>query len=381
MNRLAWKRTATLQRPPLKRSSLARSIDLILAKFDREITLESSGIAEHDQCWLWNDRQDLRYAQSHPPLETVLHVFHKEWHGIRAAAGSLPGQKLAIPEISLPDVLLSVLGREIENKNPDRIVFHGFSHNMRELVKYLHEADLDDRLFLVFHGSPAQWWNSQERRLVFGMIELAQKGYFQRVHIMKAGMEIPGVPLFEPLLYNISPKHGLRTVETIPPERTVAFAPGWGNWIKNVFGNALGASLSERIDQVWAFAADLQLPSPLDNKLKILKPSDREGTFKCYLAADLSLNVSLIDCHPMVNVECQSVGRACIRSDLKLDRYEDHDYVKLVQVENNNSPLEIKLAVERTLNVPKPELADMTLDYQAKIDALALSRYVEFLGL
>ncbi len=74
----------------------------------------------------WNAPQDTRYSHSLPGFDRVLQVFHKEWFGIRAAAGSLPGAKLAIPA----DVDLShdhVLGiyDAISLAGYDRIVFHG----------------------------------------------------------------------------------------------------------------------------------------------------------------------------------------------------------------------------------------------------------------
>jgi hypothetical protein len=215
----------------------------------------------------------------------------------------------------------------------------------------------------------------------FEAIELARAGLVRRLHIMKKGMELPEVPLFQPLLYNMSPKHLLKRSALAHSHKVSVFVPGWGNWIKNVFGSAYGASLSERVDEVWAYAEGLQLPGLLNNKVVLLNPSSREETFKRYLATRITLNVSLIDCHPMVNVESQAMGRPCIRANLNLDAYEDHPYVKLVSVFHNNSPLDVRDAVNRTLDVPEEELSEMIADYQSKIDATAISRYSEFLEL
>ncbi|WCM29070.1 hypothetical protein NDN01_09325 [Sphingomonas sp. QA11] len=362
-----------------QRSPFSRDLERILARFDQESIALDAQRAGQGAAWSWDDEQDVRYAQHDSRLGNVLHIFHREWHGIRAAAGSLPGRKLVIPEVTLSEALLNVLALQIQDENPYRIIFHGFSANMASLIRWLHDAGLTDRLFAVFHGSPAQWWNEVERKFVFEMIDMAQNGYFSGIHIMKNGMELPNAPLFKPLIYNVSPKHGMKQEAMRKSDRVAAFVPGWNNWIKNVFGSAYGASLSEYVDEVWAFASGLELPFPMQEKLIILKPTNREETFERYLASRVTLNVSLIDCHPMVNVEAQSLGRPCVRSDLYLDQYEDHDYVKLVSVGHNNSPYEIRKTVEKVLDMPHKEIQDMVLDYQGKIDALALDRYAEFL--
>ena len=361
------------------RTQIATNVEKILARFDQKSALiwdEKGGL---EGSWLWNDAQDTIYATSDRRLDDILHIFHKEWHGIRAAAGSLPGRKLAIPEVNLSTDRLNVLALEIQDRNPSRIIFHGYSSNMGALIKWFHHVGLSEKVYLIFHGSPAQWWNDIERKYVFDMIRLAQNGLIHRVHIMKRGMELPGVRLFSPLLYNISPNHSHAELEIGRSDCVSAFVPGWGNWIKNVFGSALGASLSENVDEVWAFAEGLQLPNPLNEKLLILKPTDRQETFRRYLSSHLTLNVSLIDCHPMVNVESQSLGRPCVRADLNLDAFEDHEYVKIVNVGHNNSPADIRNAVDRTLSVPKLEMKDMLADYQSKIDQISIERYIDFL--
>lgn len=356
-------------------------VNILLENFDYARARYSSYMNNHNNIWIWNAAQDTRYSHVNKKMENVIHVFHQEWHGIRAAAGSLPGIKLAIPETSLSDIDISSLVLQIVDKDASRIVFHGYSQNTGTLIRRLSNLGIKEKLFFVFHGSPAQWWNEIERRFAFEAIECAQSGLLQSIHIMKNGMELPNAPLFKPLLYNLSPMHADFGSVAERSEIVSAFVPGWGNWIKNVFGTAFGASLSKNVQQVWAFATGLHLPSPLNEKLVLLAPTSREDTFKRYASATVTLNVSLIDCHPMVNVECQSVGRPCIRSDLNLDAYENHEYVKLVSVRHNNSPSDIRDAVDRTIRVPNSELTEMVYDYQRKIDAVGINRYIEFLQL
>jgi hypothetical protein len=331
-----------------------------------------------DRPWLWDAHQDVRFAHRDTQLESVIHVFHKEWHGIRAACGSLPGQKVAIPETEMSDIQLDALLREIISRYRSKVVFHGMSVNFERIISGLARRGFKEALYIVFHGSPAQWWNATERKLAFAAIELAQKGIIQRLHIIKSGMELPDIDLFRPMLLNISPKLPA-TSKVQKEEKYTVFIPGWGNWIKNVFGSALGAASNSKVAKIWVFAKDLELPGSLNNKLQQLMPREREATFTLYQRAQLTLNISLVDCHPMVNVESQTVGTPCLRSNLHLDCHEDHPYIGIVNVNNNNSTQAIKDGIERVQAVPTAEMRDMIFDYQKLIDLISLDRYKEFL--
>lgn len=39
---------------------------------------------------------DTVFANEDPFFDEVLHIFDKDWHGIRSASGTAPGHKLAI---------------------------------------------------------------------------------------------------------------------------------------------------------------------------------------------------------------------------------------------------------------------------------------------
>ena len=81
----------------------------------------------------------------------------------------------------------------------------------------------------------------------------------------------------------------------------------------------------------------------------------------------------------MVNVEAQSLGKACIRGNLHLDSLDDHPYVELTEVDNVMSIEDIRNTIDRVLAVPKAEMREITSDYQANSDRVARSRYLEFL--
>lgn len=161
----------------------------------------------------------------------------------------------------------------------------------------------------------------------------------------------------------------------------IALIPGWSGWRKNIHTNALGAALSPRIKEVQAFGNALTLPPPLGAKLRVMPYINREQTFELIRAATLVMNVSLVDCHPMLNLEAQALDRPCLRGPLFLDALEDHPYVQLTEVKDVSSPAEIRSTVERVLDVDLKERRELIRDYQGASNTLAFERYCEFLEL
>jgi hypothetical protein len=336
----------------------------------------------------WDAPCDTRYAHALASLDGVLHVFQQGWTGIRAAAGSLPGRKLAIkPEAPLPRHALRKLARAIVDIAPRRILMQGMSDALGPLVDELAAQGLHEQLFVSLHGAPSQWFSQAEARYAFKCLALARSGKIRRLHVMKAGFEFPDSRLYHPMLFNLSPRLGDEAIETdiasgdAQEDGATALVPGWTGWRKNIHTNALGAALSPRITEVVAFGSNLALPPPLDAKISIVPFIAREQTFELIQASTLVMNVSLVDCHPMVHLEAQALGKACLRGPLFLDALEDHPYVRLTEVADVSSPGKIRIAVERVLDVPPDERRGLVRDYQAASDRIAVQRYHEFLEL
>lgn len=336
----------------------------------------------------WDAPRDTQYAHKIPQLDGLLHVFQQEWVGIRAAAGSLPGRKLAIgPDSELPRQTIKRVAEAIRAAVPKRIVMQGMSDVMAQLVTELAAQGLRDRVFVILHGAPSQWFSEPEARYAFKCLELARTAKIQRLHVMKAGFEFPEPRLYRPMLFNLPPRIGTEDTgsnhETGYEGRDIvsAFIPGWSGWRKNIHANALGAALSTRVGEVWAFGSDLALPPPLNAKLKVAPFIGREQTFDLIKAATFAMNVSLVDCHPMIQLEAQALGRACLRGPLFLDALDEHPYVRLTEVSNVSSPAAIRDAVDQVLDVPADERLDLVRDYQAASNHIAVQRYCEFLDL
>ncbi|MGE6699634.1 methyltransferase [Hyphomonas sp. NPDC076900] len=333
---------------------------------------------------LWNDRRDTQYANDLPEMQRVLHVFHQEWVGIRAAAGSLGGQKLAITAdraLSNEDILQ--IYETIAGEDFSRIIFHGLSENAYQMILFLYRRGFGEKIFLIKHGSTVQWVSDPEREMAIRAIELRKEGIVAKLHVMKQGFDMDMSGLFRPILLNMSPRLGPQFSPAMSEMilEGVAFSAGWSGWIKNVHSNLFGAALSEKIGTVWHYAPNIVLPSPLNDKLVRKPTGSREETFRLIAMATLCLNVSLTDCDPMVNIEAQALDRPCLRGNLNLDALEDHPYVAATLVSDPSSVACIRDRINALLDIPREELVDMIRDYREKRDAISRARYREFLEL
>lgn len=329
----------------------------------------------------WDAPTDTAYAHKAPGFERVLHVFNRQWIGIRAAAGSLPGHKLAVDgKLRLSRSVVNAVTTGLAMRGIERVVFHGMSGNLQTLIGALAAAGLSRHVYLVYHGSVAQWCDAPERRLAFMAFEAAAKGHVHRLHIMKGGHDLlPGVS-FTPLLLNMAPVTGLTAAER-DGDRTDVLLPGTDAWCKNTHGNALAAAMTPQVTRVLHHMRGLALPQPFAGKLQHVPFVDRPTTLELMSAAAATAYASLVECHPMVNLESEAVGTPCIRNALALDALEDHPYVRLVEVPDRASPRAISQTLFKVLSVPRDECQDLIRDYHGRLHAISLARYREFLEL
>lgn len=325
--------------------------------------------------------RDTRFAHSAAGFERVCHLMHQEWFGIRAAAGALPGHKMAITSHRPPT------GGEIDRaltwmseRGIERIAVHGFSDAMEATVKALSAAGME-HISLVWHGAPVMWVHEAERRLFFLAVSLAEKGFLKRIHVMRAGTDVVVGPRgWAPQLLNIPPRvpERPRRPEGSP---VTAFAPSWNLIHKNLSTNVLGAIEVEQVEKVWVLAKDFALPRKLHGKIEVLPKLDQPQIIEAMRLSNLVLNASIVDCHPMVELEALAVGTPSIRGRLWLDVLEDHPYVRLTEV---SDPLSVRAVSERvaaTLSVRRDELEGMMSDYARQLVSTSFDRYREFLEL
>lgn len=328
-----------------------------------------------------NTKTDTRYAHNDPDFSQVLHVFCKTWLGLRAAAGSLPGNKMAFDENAVLDArnkaeFLSVLTK----LDVQRIVIHGLFPCAVDLIDMMARAGASDIVHLVYHGNLAQWVEPVERARAIRVIEEAEAGRIKRVHFMQRNYPLAGKRSYVPMMINPAPFHA-DPVRSDRRQMSTVFIPGTDTWRKNLHVNAYGAAASENVTRVLHYAPDIKLPKQLQRKLSLSTYLDRGATFSLMARVGCTLGVSLVECHPMVGLESESVGTPCLRGRLNLDHGEDHAYVRLVQVDDPLNPFDIRDRLDALLGMDLNERTEIIDDYTVMMNRVSINRYKEFLSL
>lgn len=366
-----------------ERTKLSASVSELLHEFQLSRGNQDDRQNESDAVpdFHWDAPQDVRYARKISALDRALHVFQQDQQEIRLAVGSLPGRKLAVKSPhSLSESAVRNLARSIENMAPSHLVMHGMSDAMADLVEELADKGLQNTIFAVLHTPPTGWGAGDEARNAFKCFELARSGGIRRLNVMKAGFDFPESRLYRPMLFNLAPSlERSAQVDAGDCDGAKVMLPFQSGGCNKIYLGMLGAALSPRVKEVWADSGNLDIPPQIVSKVRVLRPRDREKIFDLIEASTLVLDVSRADSSSMAQMEAQALGRACLRGPLFLDALEDHPYVALTTVADASSLLGIRTALERLLDCNPLERRDLTLDYQAASDRLAIARYCEFL--
>lgn len=327
--------------------------------------------------------RDTRFAQRGEGHERVCHMLHQEWFGIRAAAGALPGHKLAVSASDRPSVHdIEAVARRFEAERIDRVVVHGFSNAMAAWIKGLSAAGFS-HIYLVWHGAPVMWVHNDERRFFSLALELAKKGYIRRIQGMRGGTHAAiGEIGWPSQIYNMPPRfdagvprHARRHAQAI------AFSPSWNLVHKNLSTNVAAAVACPAVENIWVMASDFQLPYGTEKKIEVIPKLDQAQMMETMSLCDIVLNASVVDCHPMVELEALAVGTPSVRGRLGLDALEDHEYVRLTEVRDALNVSDIKTTISRILAVPDAEIEGMMGSYSAQLIELSNARYAEFMEL
>jgi hypothetical protein len=348
------------------------------------------GLADGEE-FGWDLATDTRWRHEDVRFRDVCHLMNVEWIGIRAAAGALPGHKLVVSakrDVSAAGV--ARIAKLLTSQGIRRIVVHGMSPPLRALIVALRKAT-DIPLFIVWHGAPVMWAMSHEMELVQFALDLVRSGDAVRMAGMRSGMgPVLGQHGFPLQLFNMPPNLPssfgqsdslVETTDRGTQEGAIVFVPSWHVLHKNVPTNLLAANQSKKVRQTWVLDGDLNFLAGFDTKVKRLAPRSAVAMLDTMRQVDLVTNVSIVDCHPMVELEALAVRTPCLRGPLFLDALDDHPYVAATHVANPLSVADVIARMDATLAIPRTEMLGLMDDYSNKICELSIARYVEFLEL
>jgi hypothetical protein len=321
-----------------------------------------------------NDDADGRFAR-------VAHVFHQPWHGIRSAAGTLPGHKIAIPltrQLGAGD-LFKVVSR-LHDWKIEKVVFHGFSFAADRVLRAV--SAFCSSCYLVWHGNLSQLVWKPEVKYFERALVACKRGHFRRAHMLKAGMGDILPRSFEPMLLNSPPVTGhVRLVPAFAGTHSVALVPAYTDIRKNLHSSLVGTALSRSIDDVLYYGHIRGAALPALARCKRIEYAGHDKHLAFLHDVDVMVNVTTIDCHPMVDLEAIAAGAMALTGPLFLDALEDHPFTKLSTMENPFDVREIATRLDHLKAMDNTELNTIISDYTKKLSAVSRERYITFLDL
>jgi hypothetical protein len=323
---------------------------------------------------------DTAWASTASGFERVVHVFHAEWHGIRAAAGYAPGRKLAIPASHLPH---ADADWAVDCLADARVaVLHGFSENMTALAVAVRERHgTSPRIAAVYHGNTAQFHFGYERRQFAELLQLRRAGVIDAVGCVKPGMDAVSDLLHREVILNFPPSH-VTPPAPRAPDRS-AFVPVPNDWRKNFFTNLFAAEGSALVDRVYVTAEFEREPELGRGKEVMISRPSRAQVFELLSRTAIVLNATLSECQPMTALEALTMRTPCLTGPLGLGALDAHPYQGLAQVAAMDSVGAVRAAMERLLELQRrspQELAGMMADYERIVRSAAAERLESLLA-
>ncbi len=320
-----------------------------------------------------NARQDTQFAQNLSLFSDVIHVFSMEWKGIRSAVGAMSGTKLAVTA----DRALESGEMQFALKNIrkfKKVIFHGLNANTHIIVEQLHRHGGPES-YVVWHGSHAQLSMDSERNIFLKMKRLYERGLIRRAHIMRKGCHLllntwPDVLFNSPL--NIETKKSPVRLS----DNGTALVPMTSTVGKNFYTNIVAAAVSPKIKAIKTYNGNDLLDICAGKRVSFLAHDGIAGHLKVLKECAVSLNVTCIDCQPMVDLESLAAGTPAITGPLFLEQYFKSDYPRITTIQNPLSSEEIVAVIDRLDAIPANELSAMMNDYRAEL----LQRHAESYG-
>lgn len=267
-----------------------------------------------------------------PPVPNgVMQVCHPEWRGIRASANAFRDPVLEVADLS--DLVTRM--DDIAHTGAHTVVIQGWPPNAEAFARAAHSSGLT--VLGVFHSSPAQHGvDGGEAAAVQQMVELKNAGVLSRVATVKAGV----TRSFEALGHDIAhisnrvPEVGT-IAATDQSDRTRVGIFLHPMWRKNVTTQILAARELGWEPYVMA-DPNVEYLSPSDFTVVGELPRDDFLTMKAGM--DITMNVTLSECHPMMPMESYRLGVPCLMSRTSDLFVDDPDLYRLTTVDQVDNP-------------------------------------------
>lgn len=303
---------------------------------------------------------------------SVLQVCHPDWRGVRSSALAFGD-----PMVQARDLtdLIPLVGT-MTARGTRTLVIQGWPPGAAALATAAAKADVE--VLTLFHSSPAQHGvDGGEAEAVASMFALADDGVVSRVATVKAGVASAFSTIGHPVVHipNRPPKlTGIQPTDV--PDRINVGVFLHPMWRKNVTTQVLAS-----LENGWTpyVMHDPGVPYLPQDSMVVCGEMSQDNFLRTEAAMDLTLNVTLSECHPMMPMESYRLGVPCLTSRTSDLFASDPDLYELTTVAEADNPSAIATAATRLLEhrVEVVESANAHLD---QLDVEASAAWAAFTG-
>lgn len=333
----------------------------------------------------FDSERDTLWAHTDPALENILHVFDKDWHGVRNASGSAPGHKITISHKAdlvgeeLRYIFGIVHGYDIRN-----IIFQAYSHVAAKLA-YLLRREFGKKisLYVITHVNASQFEHPFELEMLKTIRGQLNDRILKRMGSVKPDFAHTVDFCWPNVLFNYVPQLSEQVKKALPSGEGEVFIPLENTFRKNFYVNVIAAQRSDMVSRIFTVnePSFLDKIMPLDKVVRI-PYRDRHGIFELMSRVDLTMNVTFAECQPMTQLEALAVDTPCLTGPLFIEPLNEHPLSKLCTVNecDNTRKVEDTLnnVLDLTLSAPE-KMQQMLSGYKKEVNTLAAKSYHNFL--
>jgi len=291
--------------------------------------------------------------------DKVLALCHGKYPGVRNATKSFFEHTIIVPtfgfleKFALPNFVLNKMAQLLIQSGAKKIIISGGGKILNQLAIKIKEKKEDLPVYLLWHGSPAQWSENHHLEFFAESYDLYLKGVYRGVISLKKDLNLAleNYDIKSFLVQNFARNEFLiKKADT--KNFTIGIWSAYAIWVKNLYPQFVALSFLERGFEchtnfdIAAAASAKFVFAPLEIKSYPSKLSHEEVA-RAMSKTDITLYVTNTECSPMIALESLALGIPCIVGPSS-GLYDDNSYLKEMLVVNEvDSPKAIADAITR----------------------------------
>ncbi|RYE05861.1 MAG: glycosyltransferase [Rickettsiaceae bacterium] len=249
------------------------------------------------------------------------------------------------------------IARAILKSSINKLIFSGGDETQIRLAKKIYDNKQNKKidLYLLWHGSPAQWVDNHHRLTFHKWLELYQQQKIKLFITLKKDLEqvLSAYDIKSQLLQNfISDKYQQLVKKTKSENFCIGMWSASDIWVKNPYPQLLALGmLKTNINCYTNFQIHNKDKWIIENcNIKVFnKHLPHEQLIKLIADTSLTLYVTNTECSPMIALESLSLGVPCLVGPTS-DLYQQDKYLaEMLTVNRVDCPHTILIAIEKII--------------------------------